>query len=72
MFYLERKMAKHEIDLKVGKPCPDFLELLTIAFIVLKLTGHISWSWWLVFAPLWLGVLIMIVGMILIAIFDRT
>ena len=31
-----------------------FLILLTIVFIALKLTGVISWSWWWVFAPLWL------------------
>ena len=30
-----------------------FAELLTIVFIVLKLTGHIDWSWWLVLAPAW-------------------
>lgn len=30
-----------------------FLGLLSIAFIVLKLTGAISWSWWWVLAPLW-------------------
>lgn len=30
-----------------------FLGLLSIAFIVLKLTGVISWSWWWVLAPLW-------------------
>ena len=28
-------------------------ELLGIIFIVLKLTGHIDWSWWWVTAPLW-------------------
>ncbi len=28
-----------------------FLGLLTIAFIVLKLTGYIDWSWWLVLLP---------------------
>lgn len=28
-----------------------FLILLTIAFIALKLTGVISWSWWLVLLP---------------------
>lgn len=29
--------------------------LLTIVFIVLKLTGYISWSWWWVLSPLWIG-----------------
>lgn len=27
------------------------LEILTIVFIVLKLTGIIAWSWWLVLLP---------------------
>lgn len=25
-----------------------------IVFLVLKLTGHITWSWWWVTAPLWI------------------
>lgn len=33
-----------------------FTGLLTIVFIVLKLTGYIDWSWWWVTAPLWGGV----------------
>ncbi len=31
-----------------------FCGLLTIAFVVLKLTDMIDWSWWWVTAPLWL------------------
>lgn len=30
-----------------------FFGLLAVAFIVLKLTGVIGWSWWWVTAPLW-------------------
>lgn len=30
-----------------------FCGLLTIAFIVLKLTKCIAWSWWAVLAPVW-------------------
>lgn len=30
--------------------------LLTIIFMVLKLTGYIAWSWWLVTLPLWLPI----------------
>lgn len=30
--------------------------ILTIVFMVLKLTGHIDWSWIWVFSPLWLPV----------------
>lgn len=34
----------------------SFLGLLTIVFIVLKLTHYINWSWWLVLGPLWIPV----------------
>ena len=30
---------------------PNFLHLLTLIFVVAKLTGYLSWSWWLVFTP---------------------
>lgn len=33
-----------------------FVGMLTIVFIALKLTGHISWSWWWVLSPLWLPI----------------
>lgn len=33
-----------------------FFQLLTIVFIVLKLTGYIAWSWWWVLSPLWIPV----------------
>jgi len=39
----------------VVRPGVSFSGLLFIAFLVLKLTGVISWSWWLVTAPLWFG-----------------
>jgi len=28
--------------------------ILFVVFLVLKLTGHIAWSWWWVTAPLWI------------------
>lgn len=34
------------------------LEVLGIIFIVLKLIGIISWSWWLVLLPLYGGIMI--------------
>jgi len=30
----------------------NFSTLLTLIFIVLKLTGYIDWSWWLVMMPM--------------------
>ena len=35
-----------------------FTEVLTIVFIVLKLLGVISWSWWLVLLPEILAVVV--------------
>jgi hypothetical protein len=32
-----------------------FVGVLTIAFIVLKLTSVIDWSWWWVLSPLWIS-----------------
>ena len=41
--------------------------LLTVLFVGLKLTNHITWSWIWVLAPLWIPVAIG-VGLILIAV----
>lgn len=32
-----------------------FLEALTIVFVVFKLIGIISWSWWAVFIPMYIS-----------------
>lgn len=40
---------------------PGFLGLLGVAFIVLKLTGFISWSWWWVLAPIWVPITLLII-----------
>ena len=41
--------------------------LLGVAFVVLKLTGYIDWSWWLVTLPFWGG--IAFIGLIFLIIF---
>jgi hypothetical protein len=38
-----------------------FTGLLTVAFVVLKLTGYIDWSWWWVLSPLWIGAVVALV-----------
>ena len=43
--------------------------LLTVAFIVLKLTGVITWSWWWVLSPLWIGFLLVIVFLVIALLF---
>ena len=42
--------------------------LLLIAFIVLRLTHVISWSWWWVLAPFWIPLAIAAVCYIILAI----
>jgi len=32
--------------------------VLTMVFVVLKLTNYINWSWWWVLSPLWIPILI--------------
>ena len=31
--------------------------ILTIIFVLAKLGGYVAWSWWVVFAPVWVPVL---------------
>lgn len=37
-----------------------FVGVLTIVFIVLKLLGKITWSWWWVLSPIWISVIVII------------
>lgn len=46
-----------------------FTGLLTIAFIVLKLTGVIGWSWWWVLSPLWISASIVLLFILAAALF---
>jgi len=50
--------------------------LMTLAFVTLKLVGYIDWSWWWVFAPIWISfglmltiiiILVVIVGAVALA-----
>lgn len=42
--------------------------LLGVAFVVLKLTGYIDWSWWWVTAPLWIPTVVVIAMLIVFAV----
>lgn len=35
--------------------------VLFFIFLTLKLTGNIDWSWWWVFAPLWIPAILVLV-----------
>lgn len=45
-----------------------FAGLLTIAFIVLKLTGVITWSWLWVLSPIWISFALSIVILLGVAV----
>lgn len=48
-----------------------FLEVLTLVFVVLKLTGTIDWSWWAVTSPLWGAFLVYAILLLSIVSFSR-
>ena len=43
-----------------------FLSILTLIFVVAKILGFLSWSWWLVFLPIW-GPILAVILFFLIA-----
>lgn len=50
-----------------------FTGLLTIVFIVLKLTDIINWSWLWVLSPLWISLaLILLVNVIVLIVYLRS
>lgn len=40
--------------------------VLFLIFLVLKLTGLISWSWWWVTSPLWIGFALVVLALVII------
>ena len=51
-------------DIKISCS-PSLFNLLTIAFIILKIKGTIDWSWWWVLAPTWIPIVTAITFLIL-------
>lgn len=43
----------------------SFLSMLTIVFVILKLTGVIGWSWWWVLAPTWIPAAFVLLGLVM-------
>ena len=58
------KNNKNNLTISIGDL--SLSTILFIVFLVLKLTGCITWSWWWVTAPLWIG-LALFFGIIAIA-----
>lgn len=45
-----------------------FVSVLTIIFVIAKLLGIVSWSWWIVFLPMIISFIISCLVLIIIAI----
>jgi hypothetical protein len=62
-------MAKESIGCSLGG-----LDLVTVVFVILKLTGEVDWAWKWVLAPTWIPLALIIgiwiIAIILMAIFD--
>lgn len=43
--------------------------LLTVAFVVLKLTGYVTWSWWWVLSPLWITAALIALVLLVVLVF---
>ena len=48
-----------------------FVDALTLLFIALKLTGHITWSWIWVLSPIWISISFLAVLAIVILLIGR-
>jgi phosphoglycerol transferase MdoB-like AlkP superfamily enzyme len=44
--------------------------ILLVVFIVLKLTGVISWSWWWVLSPFWIPLGVVVIGSVFLLTFQ--
>ena len=55
---LKKKVDAQKSSVTVVNRGVTPLSLLGIAFIVLKVMGQITWSWWWVLAPFWIPVVI--------------
>lgn len=40
------------------------LLIITLVFFILKIVGYINWSWWLIFTPIYIGIIITIIMLI--------
>lgn len=45
-----------------------FTGLLTVAFVVLKLTDVIDWSWWWVLSPIWISAALALIVLAVVAV----
>lgn len=55
--------------MKPEKTGTSLATILGIVFIILKLTGYITWSWWWVLAPFWVPMGFVLAVLLIVGIF---
>lgn len=58
-------MSKEQVSqvVNVTRASTPWSFLIGLVFVVLKLTGHVAWSWWIVTLPFYIGFLLFAVVM---------
>ena len=49
-----------------GNKMSKISEVLTIVFVILKLCGVINWAWWWVLSPLWIGLSLIFISVVIV------
>ena len=63
---------KHDNTYKIiGGIVMRFCEGLTLILIVVKLLGIVNISWWLVFSPIWVPILVFMIAASLVVLCDE-
>lgn len=70
----EKRKDENRPIVRVNNNGLGFTGSLTLLFVLLKLTGYITWSWWWVLSPIWISFAILLtvflVAFAVIAIFS--
>lgn len=53
---IQMEVAREKLLTMQSNKGLNFMELLAIVFITCKLLGVITWSWWIVFIPLYIDI----------------
>ena len=53
-------MGRWREEMKINLSFGSFLPALTLIFVIAKLMNKVDWSWWWVFAPIWMPIVIAI------------
>jgi hypothetical protein len=58
----DESMSETKIRIGTG----TFCAVLFFILLIMKLTGYIDWSWWLITAPIWIPLVFVVVTLAII------